>query len=190
MIAVPVAPPLAFRCSAEQGTGQLVQGDCVVTADPGVMLTTILGSCIAACLYEPVLRVGGMDHFLLPGDGSAEHESLRHGAHATELLINGLLRHGARRARLRARLFRGGHVARGLGDIGNRNADFAEGFLRDESIHVGACSLRGETARQVEFLPILVRARHFALTGDGPQPAVAPSRGFKARPVSCSVELF
>ena len=122
----------------------IVQGEQAILSDPDAVLSTLLGSCVAACLRDPVAGVGGMNHFLLPGDqfdtggGGAE----RHGVHAMELLVNGLLRRGAARSRLEAKLFGGARIMSGLTDIGEKNATFAERFLRAEKISVVGGSLR------------------------------------------------
>src|SRR5580692_5502055 len=93
----------------------LIQGDCRVTADPEVIMTTVLGSCIATCMRDPVAMVGGMNHFLLPeGQGTDRPTSMRYGAHAMELLVNALLTLGARRERLEAKLFGGARMTDGL----------------------------------------------------------------------------
>ena len=86
----------------------IIQGEYKVVSDPDVVLTTILGSCVAACLRDPVSGVGGMNHFLLPGTGSVTGgDATRYGVHLMELLINGLLKQGARRDRLEAKIFGG-----------------------------------------------------------------------------------
>lgn len=143
----------------------LVQGDYHVTGDPAAVLTTLLGSCVAACLRDAVAGIGGMNHFLLPnGDGFAERDMQRYGVHAMELLVNGLLRQGARRDRLEARLFGGGRLHAQLADIGGTNAAFAEEFLRREGIaHVGG-SLRGLRARRIQFWPVSGRVRQLLLS--------------------------
>lgn len=108
----------------------VVQGEFQVTADPMVVFTTLLGSCVAACLRDPITGVGGMNHFLLPGDdreGGAN--SLRYGVHSMELLVNGLLRIGARRDRLEGKLFGGARLLRGLTDIGEFEFGFRREFL-------------------------------------------------------------
>jgi chemotaxis protein CheD len=135
----------------------IIQGERYVTGDPEIMLTTILGSCVAACLRDPEAGIGGMNHFLLPdteGGGGAQ----RFGAHAMELLINDLLRMGARRHRLEAKLFGGGRMFNGLTDVGEANATFAERFLKDEGVPVMGGSLRGAQARRVQFWPVSGRA--------------------------------
>ncbi len=87
----------------------VIQGEWKVVSDPDVVLSTILGSCVAACMRDPVAGVGGMNHFLLPGSAdalSSGGDATRYGVHLMELLINGLLKKGARRERLEAKIFR------------------------------------------------------------------------------------
>ena len=146
----------------------IVQGEHYVTDDPEVVLTTILGSCVAACLRDPVAGVGGMNHFLLPGGdpSKAGADSVRYGVHAMELLVNALLSRGARRERLEAKLFGGARLITGLTDVGAMNATFAEEFLRREGLnHVGG-SLRGDAGRRIQYWPVSGRARQVFLPKD------------------------
>ena len=150
----------AGRSLLPPGRIHLVQGEQYVTDRPETMVSTLLGSCVAACLRDPVRRVGGMNHFLLPGrpDGG-EVDGVRFGVHAMELLVNALLSAGAHRERLEAKLFGGAHVLQGLHDVGRQNSDFALSFLHTEGIrHLGG-SLGGATARRVQFWPASGRAR-------------------------------
>jgi chemotaxis protein CheD len=147
----------------------VVQGEQHVESNPNAVLTTILGSCIAACLWDPVRGIGGMNHFLLPGgdnqaaDPAGGGSSARYGVHAMELLVNALLRRGARRESLQAKLFGGGRMIRGLTDIGELNATFAERFLRAEGIPIAGGSLRGDQGRRIQFWPASGRARQVLL---------------------------
>lgn len=131
----------------------IVQGEYHVSGDRALSITTLLGSCVAACLHDPVAQVGGMNHFLLLGDEAATALFARHGVHLMELLINGLLKKGAARERLEAKLFGGARTMQGLGDIGAGNARFAQEFLRREGITVTGGSLGGETGRRIQFWP-------------------------------------
>jgi chemotaxis protein CheD len=150
----------------------VVQGEQHVDNNPDAVLTTILGSCIAACLWDPVSGYGGMNHFLLPGDeGQAldprsSSPSARYGVYAMELLVNALLRSGARRESLQAKLFGGARMIRGLTDVGNLNASFAEKFLQAERIPVAGGSMRGNQGRRVQFWPTSGRARQVLLKGE------------------------
>jgi chemotaxis protein CheD len=106
---------------------QVTQGDAHVSIDPGEVLTTVLGSCIAACIRDPEAGVGGMNHFLLPDGAGADQGALRFGVNAMEILINGLLQRGAQRHRLEAKLFGGASVIAGLSDVGAANAGALSG---------------------------------------------------------------
>ena len=150
-----------------QRTIHVVQGEHIVTDDPQVVLATILGSCVAACMRDPVAGVGGMNHFLLPGDtGVATADSMRYGVHAMELLVNGLLSRGARRDRLEAKLFGGARMVTGLSDIGSKNAEFAERFLKAEGIRCTGASLGGNQARRLQFWAVSGRARQMFVTSE------------------------
>ncbi len=141
----------------------IVQGENAVVSEPHVMISTLLGSCVAVCLYDPAAKVGGMNHFLLGEPGSdhrvAASEMSRYGVHAMELLINGMMKKGAQRSRLQAHLYGGANIVAGLGSIGSSNAEFARRFMQDEGIAIGHCDLGGRAARKVEFLPHDGRSR-------------------------------
>ena len=157
----------------------VVQGEFAISDDPTVMLGTILGSCVSACMHDPVAGVGGMNHFLLPGertDPSAGPQSMRYGVQSMELLLNALFRKGARRERLEVKLFGGARVIEGLSDVGQQNAIFAETFLASEGIRMTGGSLRGQQARRIQFWPVSGRVRQMALTDPGRQVIEAERR--------------
>ena len=138
----------------------LVQGEFKVSDDPNVVLTTLLGSCVGACIRDPVRGVGGMNHFLLPGSGVGDaRASERIGVHLMELLLNGLMRQGAQRDRLEAKIFGGARMMQGLSDIGAKNGEFARHFLKYEGIRVVGADLGGERGRRLQFWPVAGRAR-------------------------------
>jgi chemotaxis protein CheD len=168
----------------------IVQGEFHVTADSAIYLTTILGSCVAACLTDPVARVGGMNHFLLPGADGSGGAPMSHGVHAMELLVNGLLQHGARRERLQAKLFGGARMLQGLTDVGRCNADFAEHFIKRERIALTGGSLRGERGRRIQFWPITGRVRLMILAGGEARVFASERHAPPARVESGGVELF
>lgn len=165
----------------------IVQGEFVVAEHPEAMISTILGSCVAACMRDPVAGLGGMNHFLLPGEGEGR-QGLQYGAYSMELLINGLLSRGARRDRLEAKLFGGGRMLRGLTDIGRQNSAFAERFLRDEQIAYLGGSLGGDHARRIQFWPATGRVRQQCLEQDNA--AFATERKPRAVKVEGDLELF
>ncbi|MGJ7527644.1 chemoreceptor glutamine deamidase CheD [Variovorax sp. GB1P17] len=137
---------------------KLLPSEYFVTANDTV-LSTVLGSCVAACLHDVEAGVAGMNHFMLPDDGEPgvrdAAESMRYGTYAMDVLIRELVRAGARRDRLRAKVFGGGAVLANMTtlNIGDRNADFVLRYLRAERIEIAAQDLRGPHARRVCFLP-------------------------------------
>ena len=146
---------------AEPRKIHVIQGQFHVAGGEDVVLTTILGSCVAACIRDPVLGIGGMNHFLLPG--STGDEGLRYGVQSMELLLNALLRKGARRERLEVKLFGGAHLFDGLSDVGAQNSAFAERFVRDEGLNYLGGSLRGDRARRIQYWAASGRARQILL---------------------------
>ncbi|MEO6377590.1 MAG: chemotaxis protein CheD [Caulobacteraceae bacterium] len=147
----------------------VLQGHYEVTGNPETVLSTVLGSCVAACLWDASARVGGMNHFLLPNARAGERsDTLRYGVHAMELLVNALLNAGARRSALEAKLFGGAQITEGFSDAGRLNAEFATDFLDREGIVFRGGSLGGRVARRVEFWAVSGRARQRAVVdGDG-----------------------
>lgn len=129
-----------------------------------VTIRTLLGSCVAACLYDPVNKVIGMNHFLLSNRRYARNlptclsEAGRYGIHAMELLINDMLRHGAKLGSLRAKAFGGGSMYLNAGTrdnffcVGEVNMRFIREFLKNEGIPLVAEDLGGEKARVIHFL--------------------------------------
>lgn len=154
----------------------VAEGETRIESDAHLVLTTILGSCVAACIFDRTARTGGMNHFLLSGEGgTGAGAAERYGAFLMEVLVNGLLARGAKRGRLEAKLFGGSRMAAASGDIGQANATFAKGFLAMENIPLVGGSLGGMNARRVEFWPTTGRARQIALANEAPPPP-APTR--------------
>ncbi len=154
--------------SAHEPATHIIQGEHAVSGAPGKVYATILGSCVAACLHDPHAEVGGMNHFLLPGEiaGSRSLERDQYGVHLMELLVNDLMRLGARRDRLQAKLFGGARMVRGLSDIGRQNAEFAENFLQRDGIRLVGKDVGGDRARRLQFWPFSGRARQMYVTTD------------------------
>ena len=134
-----------------------------------IKITTLLGSCVAACLYDPMAKVGGMNHILLPGSMQAGDEGLatRYGVNAMELLINRIMKLGGEKKNLRAKAFGGAKMlafARGVIDIAAMNSQFILEFLKREHIPVEAYRLGGTWAVNVWFEPATGRThiRHIS----------------------------
>ena len=177
---------------------QVMQGDYYVSDDAGEVISTILGSCVAACIRDPILRCGGMNHFLLP-EGKKEDEgvaglALRYGSYSMEQLVNAILAQGGLRSRLEIKVFGGANVIKGMSKIGYQNADFVERYLKREGFQITGGHLRGTWPRKVLFYPGTGQVRMRELK-DGaaakvfdkeaksaPRPAVSDDAG--------SIELF
>jgi len=137
----------------------LMPGACDVSRGE-IGFTTVLGSCVAACIWDELRGIGGMNHFLLPegGDIDPTHsgwaKAARYGDHAMELLINQVLELGARRENLAAKVFGGGAVIASVSSlVGERNADFVRRYLDVENIPILAEDLGGTHPRQIYFFP-------------------------------------
>lgn len=166
------------------GTRQtnVIQGGFAVGNRDEDVLVTILGSCVATCLYDPATRIGGLNHFLLPEGRGADQSNQKYGTNLMELLINALLKKGARRESLEAKLFGGGRMISGMANIGARNAAFAEQFLRNEAIPLTGKSLGGDQARKLRFWPASGRAQQMLLARTDPPPVeIIPSPAVPAR---------
>lgn len=144
----------AFKCQA----AKLLPGEYYYT-DKDMLIVTVLGSCVSACIRDPQLGLGGMNHFMLPDAGSDAGSqggvSMRYGNYAMDVLIEDLLAAGAREDRLEAKVFGGGNVVRGFGQInvGERNAQFVLEYLRQRRIPVLAEDLNDVHPRKVYFFP-------------------------------------
>ncbi|MBC7940841.1 MAG: chemoreceptor glutamine deamidase CheD [Chitinophagaceae bacterium] len=159
-----------------------------------ILIMTTLGSCIAACLWDREARIGGMNHFMLP-EGDAG--SGRYGSYAMELLINEMMKHGATRATMEAKVFGGGQVIEGMNsmNIGERNTAFVVDYLKTERIPIMSKDVLGVHPRKVCFLPASGKAMVKRLAASNPAALAAQDRAAvqQALPQSTaggSVDLF
>jgi len=132
----------------------IIAGEVFASSEPACV-STLLGSCVAACLYDAKAGVGGMNHFMLPDGGDNGVDSARFGINAMELLINDIMRRGGDRRRLQAKVFGGARVIEFKGkslNIGERNAEFVREFLSTESIPIVKEYLGGTSGLKVRFL--------------------------------------
>lgn len=168
----------------------ILQGEAHASADPHVEMSTILGSCVATCLFDPVARVGGMNHFLLaepPTHVRNQAFDSDYGLFLMELLINEMLGLGARKGRMRARLYGGANLNPDLSPIGSANAAFARQFLDREGIPKMFEDLEGTQARRIQFRPAGGQVRARLVPAE-----TAPTQKPLGRPQSAlgTVELF
>lgn len=137
---------------------EIFAGDYHATAEKKIVLSTLLGSCISVCLKDSVAGVVGMNHFMLPGrvkaDEIARSEDARYGIHAMEMMINSMMKLGARRNYLQAKVFGGGQVLEvAHNNIAAANIDFALAFLKIEEIPVLSRDVGGNEGRKLFFFP-------------------------------------
>lgn len=121
--------------------------------DANEMIATVLGSCIACCLYDPDIKIGGMNHFLLPGDGSASQSSARFGVNAMELLINDMLKRGAKKNNMLVKIFGGANMLEGMSRVGDKNISFIKDFLTAEKLRIISEDVGGTASRRLHFYP-------------------------------------
>lgn len=145
----------------ELWTAKILPGEYYVTRDDEA-IATVLGSCISACIRDPALGVGGMNHFMLPVDTSdgkscwldpGAGQSTRYGSFAMESLVNDLIKLGARRERLEVKLFGGGKILASMTDVGARNISFAKDWLRLEGLAVVAEDVGEIFPRRIIYFP-------------------------------------
>lgn len=163
--------------------------------DEDILITTTLGSCIAACLWDREKRVGGMNHFLLPDGGGNGDVSGRYGSYAMELLIGEMVKRGATRSTMEAKVFGGGAVLGGMNSInvGERNTAFVMDYLRTERITVVSKDVMDIYPRKVCFLPASGKALVKRLASANADALAAQERAAAARAApraGGSIDLF
>ncbi|WP_421762252.1 chemotaxis protein CheD [Devosia sp.] len=139
------------------------QGDCLVSNELDLTFSTVLGSCISACVRDRVANVGGMNHFLLAEQSGSSKDrygaSARYGAFAMEQLINKVLTRGTgKKSNLEIKVFGGGKINAALDDVGAKNIEFVREFLANEGYQMSGEDLGGNYARRVMFKPVTGRA--------------------------------
>ena len=162
--------------------------------DEDILVMTTLGSCIAACLWDRDKRVGGMNHFLLP-EARGGDDSGRYGSFAMDLLIGEMVKRGATRATMEAKIFGGGAVISGMNSInvGERNTNFVLDYLRTERITVVSKDVLDIYPRKVCFLPASGKAMVKRLASANTEALAAQERAAATRAVPAaggSVDLF
>jgi len=165
------------------------------------LVTTVLGSCVSACIHDSRRGIGGMNHFMLPeprgerdGWTATVGRAARYGSDAMEQLINAILIAGGQRADLQVKIFGGGRVLAQLTDIGQRNIDFVQHYIATEKLNLCASDLGDVYPRQVQFFPNSGRARVRLLRRHDDVQLVADEPGYLKRlandPIKGEVELF
>jgi chemotaxis protein CheD len=188
-----------YRNSSGMLIAKLLPGDYYVTREDEV-LDTVLGSCVSACIRNPKLKIGGMNHFMLPrpsGSGNDTWESLagratRYGTASMEQLINRILNAGGTRADLEVKIFGGGKVLSSLSDVGNHNVTFVRDFLKQEGLKVSSEDVGDVCPRHVQYFPLSgrVRVRHLNARQDVVKEEQQYLQGLDKAPVAGEIDLF
>jgi chemotaxis protein CheD len=176
---------------------RLGPGEFAVTSDPDTVLMTVLGSCVAACICDPLAGVGGLNHFMLPespdGKWGQAAFSLRYGNFAMERLVNAILSRGGRRERLEVKVFGGGRIGLDSSGIGDRNARYVERYLEAEGMVPLSREVRGNRARRIAYIPALGQAFMSVLPSFPASFAAEEAsfgRAITRQPCSGDIELF
>jgi chemotaxis protein CheD len=171
-------------------------GEHEITAAKDEIVATVLGSCISVCMRDATIGVGGLNHFLLPkNNGSADASAgERYGDTAMEVLINGLLKRGAKRGNLEAKVFGGARVLSGatMLAIGDGNIAFVEDFLKREGIPVVSKDVGGTRSRRIHYQPATGRAwvQHVQSARSEQDQEAAYVQRLKTQPVAGEIEIF
>jgi chemotaxis protein CheD len=194
-----VAVNLYFDAALQIPAAKLLPGQYYACREH-MVLVTVLGSCVAACIRDPGRRIGGMNHFMLPASvheaDSPLSSSARYGVYAMEILINELTKCGARRDHLEAKVFGGANVLRGftVSNVGERNAAFVLDFLKTEKIPVLAQDLVDTCPRKIYFFPqdgrVMVRKLRSLHNGTIVKREGDYSRRLRSARIAGEVELF
>lgn len=184
-----------FNCQV----AKILPGEFYVTS-ADMAISTVLGSCVSACIRDTKLNIGGMNHFMLPGNSDIFNPlsaSARYGSYAMEMLINDILKRGASRGNLEAKIFGGGNVVESMttSKVGQRNAQFVVDYLGFESIPIVAQDLLDTCPRKVVFFPATGKVLMKRLRNDSVDREVLEienqySKSLGQTPVSSDVELF
>ncbi len=194
-----LAPTHYFDRQFGSEAAKILPGEYYVTARD-MVLVTVLGSCVSACVRDPKTGIGGMNHFMLPESGGDAHDPLsssaRYGSYAMEVLINQLVKLGASRTRLEAKVFGGASVLRGFTtvQVGALNSEFVLDYLHTERIRVVAEDLQGLYPRKVYFFPATGRVMVRKLKSVHNNTIIERERDYgrrlKSTEIAGDVELF
>lgn len=180
----------------QYGAVKVLPGEYYVTTE-NMMICTVLGSCIAACLWDRSLNIGGMNHFMLP-EGDIADTSGRYGSFAMEVLINEMFKLGARRENMQAKIFGGGQVMASFTtmNVGERNTDFVTQYLQTERIPIVSEDVLDIYPRKVVYFPTTGKAMVKRLAHAHPEALVERERStgsavqLAKRSAGGSVDLF
>ncbi len=177
---------------------KVLPGDFYVSNNPSEVIATVLGSCVSACIRDPIAGVGGMNHFMLAesqGDPSKAwaNAATRFGLHAMEQLINTIIKLGGEKSRFEIKIFGGGRIINAMRDIGGNNVAFVRSFLQAEHLRIKAEDVLGRQGRKLYYYPYTGRALVKTLPHIPQKTLAAQERQYAkklAEPKSGEIELF
>jgi len=165
------------------------------------IISTVLGSCVSACIRDPQVGIGGMNHFMLPESSANDlhaddvtNTSARYGTYAMEHMINTILANGGRRERLEIKLFGGGKVLQSMTNVGRRNIQFVRDYLRMETLPISGEDLGGLHPRKVLYFPlsgrVLVKKLPISKNNEVSQIEINYQHSIEQKPVAGEIDLF
>lgn len=194
-----ISPNIYYDRDFDTEAAKILPGEYYVTARD-MVLVTVLGTCVSACIRDRVSGIGGMNHFMLPDSDADNHSpnsiTARYGSYAMELMINQLLKMGAHKANLEAKVFGGGSVLSGsaAANAGERNADFVLEYLQVEGIEVAGQDMLDAYPRKVYFFPNTGRVLVKKLRKMHNETIIEREKAYRARlgagDIQGDVELF
>lgn len=180
---------------------KILPGEYYVTRSNEI-ITTVLGSCVSACIRDRILGIGGMNHFMLPvsegngwsGGGEPVSTAMRYGNHAMEAMINDILSHGGRRKNLEVKIFGGGRIMESATGIGEQNIEFVHQYLRKEGLLLLNEDVGDIYPRKVLYFPATGRVRLKKLRYLHNNTIIKREQAYRQvldkKPVSGEIELF
>ena len=185
----------------DMAAAKILPGEYYVTNQDEI-ITTVLGSCVSACVRDKVFGIGGMNHFMLPvsevgqwgGAADVTSTATRYGNYAMEHMINDILKHGGHRRNLEIKIFGGGQIINAMTDIGKRNIEFVIDYLATEGLAVSGKDVGGPHPRKIIYFPTSGRVRVKKLKHMHNDTIVKREQEYKheleVQPLEGGVELF
>ncbi len=183
--------------TSKQITARVLPGEYYVSNSDEI-ITTVLGSCISACIRDKVTGVGGINHFMLPGNNNGTEDynnvATRYGGFAMEHLLNEIFKHGGQRKNLEIKLFGGGNVISTFTSVGKRNISFVRDYLRYETLPILAEDMGGTCARKINYFPKTGRTMVKRMCNSSPTKYTERENEYmnsiEKKPISSEIDLF
>lgn len=177
---------------------RVLPGDFYVARKPEETIVTVLGSCVSACIRDPITGFGGLNHFMLPEGETTDWNGIgaafRYGNFAMEALINAVLKSGCARQNLEVKLFGGANMYGSAAGVGEKNATFARRYLEAEGIPIAGQDLGGEHGRRIHYVPATGKVQRLILKSREDAAVCNEETRYaselRQKPVSGTIDLF